>query len=565
MILSKIKIKCTSSCRRLFSTTPKLLSTKKEGYQSIGSFHSDNPEELIRLPNHEYVVPELPFSTQREIHNTSTTFSSSSAPFANSLHYQKAYPYLHRDEWTFLNHGAFGLALSLGMERADSWRMFLESQPLRYFDRYLLDHLLHSARCMVDFCSSTNDEHDLLRLRESVALLPNVTSGMNAVIGGHARCGDNNKIFYFDVGYGSNKRMCEAYHGKNATVIPFEEEFLTSLQRIESVTRAENDWNEASATVFLRALDATIQKEISKAIIGQQDIIEQLLISLFSRGHCLLVGVPGLAKTLLIRTLSKSLNLTYNRIQFTPDLMPSDITGTEVIEDDMSTGKKQFRFVKGPIFSNIVLADEINRTPPKTQAALLEAMQEHSVTNGGKTYQLEQPFFVLATQNPIEQEGTYPLPEAQLDRFMFNLWLDYPSEQEEAEIVRTTTTEIIPDIKPILSAEDIIRFQDIARKIPVSDNVINYAVSLVRATRPQTSNSKTVKDLLSYGAGPRASQYLVLGAKTRAAMRGAFTPEIDDIRAVAEPVLRHRIVTNFSAEADNITPSNIISMLLKEL
>lgn len=309
----------------------------------------------------------------------------------------------------------------------------------------------------------------------------------------------------------------------------------------------------------------TIQKEISKAIIGQHDIIEQLLISLFSRGHCLLVGVPGLAKTLLIRTLSKSLNLTYNRIQFTPDLMPSDITGTEVIEDDVANGRKQFRFVKGPIFSNIVLADEINRTPPKTQAALLEAMQEHSVTNGGKTYQLEQPFFVLATQNPIEQEGTYPLPEAQLDRFMFNLWLDYPSEAEEADIVRTTTTEIEPEIKPVLSASDIIHYQDIARKIPVADNVINYAVSLVRATRPQTTQSKTVKDLLSYGAGPRASQYLVLGAKTRAALRGAFTPEIDDIRAVAEPVLRHRIVTNFSAEADNITPSHIISMLLKEI
>jgi len=309
----------------------------------------------------------------------------------------------------------------------------------------------------------------------------------------------------------------------------------------------------------------TIQKEISKAIIGQHDIIEQLLISLFSRGHCLLVGVPGLAKTLLIRTLSKSLNLTYNRIQFTPDLMPSDITGTEVIEDDVANGRKQFRFVKGPIFSNIVLADEINRTPPKTQAALLEAMQEHSVTNGGKTYQLEQPFFVLATQNPIEQEGTYPLPEAQLDRFMFNLWLDYPSEAEEADIVRTTTTEIEPEIKPVLSASDIMHYQDIARKIPVADNVINYAVSLVRATRPQTTQSKTVKDLLSYGAGPRASQYLVLGAKTRAALRGAFTPEIDDIRAVAEPVLRHRIVTNFSAEADNITPSHIISMLLKEI
>ncbi|MEY3311690.1 MAG: hypothetical protein RL348_1023 [Bacteroidota bacterium] len=323
--------------------------------------------------------------------------------------------------------------------------------------------------------------------------------------------------------------------------------------------------SDAEAVRSLAEASASIRKEIGKAIIGQHDIVDQLLISLFSRGHCLLVGVPGLAKTLLIRTLAQSMNLTFNRIQFTPDLMPSDITGTEIIEDNMSTGQKQFRFVKGPVFAQIVLADEINRTPPKTQAALLEAMQEHSVTASGTTYTLDEPFFVLATQNPIEQEGTYPLPEAQLDRFMFNLWLDYPSEQEEHAIVHSTTTDIQPTINPILSAKDIMFYQDIARKIPVSDNVVNYAVSLVRSTRPQTTKSKTVKDFLSYGAGPRASQFLVLGAKTRAAMRGAFTPEIDDIRAVAEPVLRHRIVTNFSAEADNISPSHIIQMLLKEL
>lgn len=315
----------------------------------------------------------------------------------------------------------------------------------------------------------------------------------------------------------------------------------------------------------LAAAVSDIRAEIGKAIIGQNEIVEQLLISLFSRGHCLLVGVPGLAKTLLIRTLARALDLSFSRIQFTPDLMPSDITGTEIIEDNMSTGQKQFRFVKGPVFANIVLADEINRTPPKTQAALLEAMQEYNVTAAGTTYHLDKPFFVLATQNPIEQEGTYPLPEAQLDRFMFNLWLDYPSADEEAEIVRATTTGSRPTIKPVLGAQDIKSFQDMVRRVPVADNVINYAVRLVRATRPQTTTSKTVKDFLSYGAGPRASQYLVLGAKTRAALRGAFTPEIEDIRAVAKPVLRHRIVSNFSAEADNISTTHIIDMLLKEI
>jgi MoxR-like ATPase len=316
--------------------------------------------------------------------------------------------------------------------------------------------------------------------------------------------------------------------------------------------------------LFKQAIN-NVKKEIGKVIIGQHQIIEELLISLFSRGHCLLIGVPGLAKTLLIRTLSQALNLKFNRIQFTPDLMPGDITGTEIIQNNVSTGEKQFRFVKGPVFANIVLADEINRTPPKTQSALLEAMQEHDVTAAGTTYKLEEPFFVLATQNPIEQEGTYPLPEAQLDRFMFNIWLDYPTAQEEAEIVRSTTAEYIPDVKEILSADDIIGFQNLIRRVPVADNVIDYVIRLVRATRPENNSSKMIQNYLSYGAGPRASQYLVLGAKTRAAIMGKYTPDIDDIRALALPVLRHRIVTNFNAEADNVSPNQIVDELLKEV
>ncbi len=308
-----------------------------------------------------------------------------------------------------------------------------------------------------------------------------------------------------------------------------------------------------------------IRTEVGKVIVGQDDIVEQLLISLFARGHCLLVGVPGLAKTLLIRTVAQALDLKFSRIQFTPDLMPSDITGTEIIEDNMTTGHKQFRFVKGPVFANIVLADEINRTPPKTQAALLEAMQEHNVTAAGTTYRLDEPFFVLATQNPIEQEGTYPLPEAQLDRFMFNLWLDYPSFDEEIRIVQTTTTGYMPEVKPVLGAKEISEFQDLIRRVPAADNVVQYAVKLARATRPKHSAVKMVKDFLSYGAGPRASQYLVLGAKTRAVLYGKFTPDMDDIRAVAAPVLRHRIVTNFSAEADNIGATDIVAQLLREV
>ncbi len=309
-----------------------------------------------------------------------------------------------------------------------------------------------------------------------------------------------------------------------------------------------------------------IRGEIGKVIVGQEKIIEQLMISLFARGHCLLIGVPGLAKTLLVRTLSQALNLSFSRIQFTPDLMPGDITGTEVIEENISTGQKEFRFIKGPVFANIILADEINRTPPKTQSALLEAMQEHEVTAAGETFTLSEPFFVLATQNPIEQEGTYPLPEAQLDRFMFNIWLDYPSSDEEVEIVKSTTAEYKPEVKEILSAEQIIEYQDLIRRVPVSDNVIDYAVKMARATRPGNSTiTKFINDYLSYGAGPRASQYLILGAKAKAALTGKYTPDIEDIRDVALPVLRHRMVTNFNAEADNISQNQIVDHLLNEI
>jgi MoxR-like ATPase len=305
-----------------------------------------------------------------------------------------------------------------------------------------------------------------------------------------------------------------------------------------------------------------VKTEIAKVIIGQGDIIDQLMISLFAKGHCLLVGVPGLAKTLLIKTLANTLDLKFSRIQFTPDLMPSDITGTEIIEENISTGRKQFKFVKGPVFANIILADEINRTPPKTQSALLEAMQEHVVTAAGNPYVLEEPFFVLATQNPIEQEGTYTLPEAQLDIFMFNLWFDYPSETEEKDIVKFTTTAEEQEINKIISRDEIINFQYLVRKVPVADNVIEYAVNLVRSTRPETATNTIVKDFISYGAGPRASQYLILGAKSRAALSGRFSPDIDDVKAVAASVLRHRIITNFNAEAENVTTTNIVAELI---
>jgi len=309
----------------------------------------------------------------------------------------------------------------------------------------------------------------------------------------------------------------------------------------------------------------SVRTEIGKVIIGQEDIIEQLLISLFARGHVLLIGVPGLAKTLLIRTLSKALELKFSRIQFTPDLMPGDISGSEVIEENISTGQKEFRFISGPIFTNILLADEINRTPPKTQSALLQAMEEYEVTAAGKTHHLDLPFFVLATQNPIEQEGTYPLPEAQLDRFMFNIWLDYPSFKEEVQIVKATTAEWDPDVKKVVDGKSIVEFQDLIRRIPVSDNVVEFAVKLVRSSRPAETNSQFVKNFINYGAGPRASQYLILGAKSRAALYGRYTPEIDDIKAVAVSVLRHRIVTSFNAEADNVSPKDIIEKLVSEM
>lgn len=310
---------------------------------------------------------------------------------------------------------------------------------------------------------------------------------------------------------------------------------------------------------------AEVKSEIAKVIVGQDEVIEQLLVSLFSRGHCLLVGVPGLAKTLLIKTLAEVLDLHFSRIQFTPDLMPSDITGTEILEEDQATKKRNFRFISGPIFANIILADEINRTPPKTQAALLEAMQEHKVTAAGISYQLPEPFFVLATQNPIEQEGTYPLPEAQLDRFMFNLWLDYPSYNEEVKVVQTTTSEYTAQIKKVLSSEEIISFQNLVRKVPVADNVIEFAVKISNLTRPMNGTSpKYIKDWVTWGAGPRASQYLVLAAKTKAVIDGRFTPNIDDIKSAMLPVLRHRIITNFSAEAEGISSVDVIKKLLGE-
>ena len=313
----------------------------------------------------------------------------------------------------------------------------------------------------------------------------------------------------------------------------------------------------------LNKAKARMLAEIHKVIIGQDEVIELLLQAILSRGHCLLVGVPGLAKTMLIRTLASALRLNFNRIQFTPDLMPSDVTGTDIIEEDRTTGKREFRFVKGPIFSNIILADEINRTPPKTQAALLQAMQEYHVTAGGQTYELELPFFVLATQNPIEQEGTYPLPEAQLDRFMFMVMVDYPSRDEERLIVKTTTTEVSTEIQPVLSGEDILALQRVVRKIPVSNHVVDYAVNLVRATRPSDGTaSAAIKNYLTWGAGPRAAQYLVLGAKSRALLNGRYNVSCEDVRAIAKPVLRHRLFTNFNADAESITPDKIVEQLI---
>ncbi|MFA5866238.1 MAG: MoxR family ATPase [Phycisphaerae bacterium] len=304
-------------------------------------------------------------------------------------------------------------------------------------------------------------------------------------------------------------------------------------------------------------------EQIHKTIIGQDDVIELMLISLLARGHCLLMGVPGLAKTLLVQTIAKVLDLKFNRIQFTPDLMPSDITGTEIIEEDRSTGQRSFKFVKGPVFANILLADEINRTPPKTQAALLQSMQEYQVTAAGQTYNLDLPFFVLATQNPIEQEGTYPLPEAQLDRFMFMIKVDYPQREQEMAIVKRTTSEQTLTVEPVLSGTDVLGLQKMLRKVPVSDHVIRYAIDLVRASRPDRPESLDfINDWLSWGAGPRAGQFLVLGAKGRAMLQGRFNVSCEDIRAIAHTVLRHRIFPNFNADAEGIEADKIVDRLI---
>ncbi len=325
-----------------------------------------------------------------------------------------------------------------------------------------------------------------------------------------------------------------------------------SKSDIETVKRFQESFNR-------------IRAELHKVIVGQEKVVEELLIAIFSRGHCLLVGVPGLAKTLMVSTLADALTLSFSRIQFTPDLMPSDITGTEVIQMDQATGQRHFKFLRGPIFANVILADEINRTPPKTQAALLEAMQERQVTVGGKKNPLAEPFFVLATQNPIEQEGTYPLPEAQLDRFMFEILVDYPEENEEYDILRTTTAELPGKVNEILAGEDIIQLQSIVRRVPIAEHVIRYAMSIVRKTRVHKGDVPDfIRDWVTWGAGPRAGQYLILGGKARAILRGQYYVSCEDIQSVAHPVLRHRIITNFNAEAEGVKPDHIVDRLLAD-
>ena len=321
----------------------------------------------------------------------------------------------------------------------------------------------------------------------------------------------------------------------------------------------------ASFEKLARAKESFLS-EVGKVVIGQHDVLDHLLIALLAQGHSLLVGVPGLAKTLIIKTLSEVLDLSFNRIQFTPDLMPSDITGTELIDVDLDTGKRSFRFYQGPIFANIVLADEINRTPPKTQAALLESMQEHKVTAGGKTYNLDEPFFVLATQNPIEQEGTYPLPEAQLDRFMFNLNIEYPSKKEEIAIVRETTTSKNHVLSPVITKSEIASYQDLVKRVPTSENIVEYAVKLVSATRPSSSSAPDfIKQSVEWGAGPRASQYLVLGAKAKAVLDGRPSPNISDVKSLALPILRHRVLPSFNAEAEGLKVEDILYQLMDTL
>jgi MoxR-like ATPase len=317
--------------------------------------------------------------------------------------------------------------------------------------------------------------------------------------------------------------------------------------------------SDVEAVDALRDSYKALRAEIGKVIIGQDQVVKDSLISIFSNGHCLLVGVPGLAKTLLVNTIAKVLGLSYNRVQFTPDLMPSDIIGTEILDEN-----RHFKFIKGPLFANIILADEINRTPPKTQSALLEAMQERAVTAAGNRYELPNPFFVLATQNPIEQEGTYALPEAQLDRFMFNVSLDYPSFEEEITVVKNTTSNYVPELKTIISGEQILAFQQLVRRIPVPDNVLNYAVKLASKTRPGTKEAVAItNEYISWGAGPRASQYLVIGAKCNAILKGKYSPDIEDVMDIAPAILRHRIVKNFKAEAEGVSVESIIESLLK--
>jgi MoxR-like ATPase len=325
-----------------------------------------------------------------------------------------------------------------------------------------------------------------------------------------------------------------------------------------------HEQDDAQAIARLNESYTHLRQELAKVVVGQDEVVQQLLFALFAGGHCLLVGVPGLAKTLLVRTLAEALSLQFNRIQFTPDLMPADITGTEVIQHDRESGDRLFRFMPGPVFANVVLADEINRTPPKTQAALLEAMQERQVTAGGQRHPLPQPFFVLATQNPIEQEGTYPLPEAQLDRFMFEVLVDYPAEDEELAIVKRTTADYTPRVTPTLAAEQIQQYAHLVRRVPVADHLVRYALQLARQTRVgRAEATDMVAKYVTWGAGPRASQYLILAAKARAALEGRFFVSSDDIAAVAPPVLRHRIITNFNAEADGVTPDAIVANLLE--
>ncbi|TET37433.1 MAG: MoxR family ATPase [Planctomycetota bacterium] len=324
--------------------------------------------------------------------------------------------------------------------------------------------------------------------------------------------------------------------------------------------------DDLAAAARLQEAFQKIKSELRNNIVGMDQVIEELLICIFCRGHCLLVGVPGLAKTLLISSLAQCLSLSFNRIQFTPDLMPSDITGTEVIQEDKATGERRFQFLRGPIFANIILADEINRTSPKTQAALLEGMQEYQVTAGGTKHSLDLPFFVLATQNPIEQEGTYPLPEAQLDRFMFNVYVDYPSEQEEFDIMRLTTTTQDTTLTQVMSGDEIRNLQSIVRRVPISDHVINYAINMVRATRIRKDEAiPELKEKLAWGAGPRASQYLILGGKARAVLHGREYVSTEDIAAVAHPVLRHRIILNFAAQGEGLTSDDLISDLLEKV